>query len=234
MTLRTWIFGLTLAPVCAFAGGTANLTANDNQGRQVTATVEYIGTSRLRVTSPNQPGSYMISRDGKIYNIAKVQGQTVVMEAKDLMRMAGNMLPSPTAAIEEVSSVISLTPTSQKETVAGIQGTVYKLVYEDGKRQQRTEDLVLAPDSRASEFTTAAVRFGKTLAAATGTIIPKGADDLVGRIQADGLGLLRFGTRIKLNSIDGATPAATRFNLPQGAFQMPDLGGLFPGLTGGR
>ena len=231
---RTWILAALVAPACVYAGGTANLTARDEQGKQLTATVEFVGTSRLRVTSPNQPGAYMIARDGKVYNIAKIQGRTVVMEAKDLMRMAGNMMPSPTAAIEQVNSVVSLTPTSAKETVAGINGTVYKLTYEDGQRRTRTEDLVLAKDARATEFTSAAVHFGKTLAAASGAIIPPGADDLVARIQRDGLGLLRFGNRIEINSLNGTTPAATRFDLPAGSFQMPDLGGLFPGLGGAR
>lgn len=232
MSFRTWIFGLALTPALAFAGGTATLTAHDNQGRQVNATVEYAGASRMRLASPSQPNAYVIVRDGKIFHVANVQGRTVVMEARDFMRMAGNLMPSPTAAIEEISAITSLISTGRKETVAGIAGTVYQLAYEDGKRQRRTEELVLAPDARAREFTQATVALGRSLAAASGTIMPQGADDLVKRINGDGLGLLRFGTRITLNTINDRTPAEARFALPQGSFQVPDLGGLFPGLGG--
>ncbi len=232
MALRKLALALLLAPTLAAAGGTAKLTAIDNNGRPFSATVEFADMGRIRAASPQRPEGYLLARDKKIYNITRVNGQQVVMEAADLMRVAGKLMPSPTAALEEVSAIISLKPTKRRETVAGITGTVHELVYEDGRKNRRTEELVLAKNPTASEFTTAAIHLGKTLATLAGTVIPPGADDLVARIQADGQGLLRFGDRFRLNSIDSNTPASSRFEMPQGSFQIPDLRGLIPGLGG--
>ncbi|GAA4340458.1 hypothetical protein GCM10023144_40190 [Pigmentiphaga soli] len=227
--LRAGVLASLLLPALAWAGGTARLQAVDQDGKQVSATVEYAGSS-LRAASPQQPNAYLLARGGKVYNVANVNGKTVVMDAADMMRMAGTLMPSPTVAIEQVRAVRALDPTSRRETVAGIAGTVYTLSYEDGRGNPRTEELVLARDTRANEFTAATVQLGRTLASVTGTRIPAGAEQLLTRIVDEGQGLLRFGNRFALISIDGATPPSSRFELPAGSLQVPDLGNLLQGL----
>ncbi|MDX3905234.1 MAG: hypothetical protein QHC78_06035 [Pigmentiphaga sp.] len=231
MMLRIAVAAALFLPLLAHAAGTAKLAGVDDQGRPFSASVEYSG-DHLRAASPQQPNTYLLSRGGKVYAVSSVNGQQVVMEAADLMRVAGGLMPSPTAALEQVSAIVSLQPTTRRETVAGLDGTVYVLTYEDGQRRRRTEELVLSPSPAASELTSAAVRLGKTLAKLAGTLLPKGADELAARLQADGLGLLRFGDRFKVEAIDDRPPASQRFELPSGSFQLPDLRGLLPGLGG--
>jgi len=231
MMLRIAATVLLSLPLLAHAAGTARLAGLDDRGQPFSASVEYAGSS-LRAASPQKPDTYLLARGDKIYAISRVNGQQVVMEAADLMRMAGGLMPSPTAALEQVSAIVSLQPTSRRETVAGLGGTVYVLTYEDGRKQRRTEELVLTSTPAASELTAAALRLGRSLAALSGTLLPAGADDLARRLQADGLGLLRFGDRFRVESIDDRAPAPARFELPGGSFQIPDLRGLLPGLGG--
>jgi hypothetical protein len=230
MKIRILAIGLLSVPALAFAGGTASLQAVDDAGGQVVATVEY-SAGNLRVTSPNLKYGYLLARGDQIYNVASINGQPVVLQAADIMRMAGTRMPSPTAAIEQVKAVVSLEATTRHETVAGIDGTVYTLTYEDGQGTRRAENLVLAKDANASEFTGATVKLGRTLAKMSGTIIPPGADDLVARIQRNGQGLLRFGNRFKVTALNGTEPSPSRFDLPSGSLQVPDLGNIFPGMN---
>ncbi|VCU70356.1 hypothetical protein PIGHUM_02428 [Pigmentiphaga humi] len=220
-------------PLFAHAAGTATLAGVDDRGQPFSASVEYAGAS-LRAASPQTPNYYLLARGEKIYGVGRVNGQPIAMEAGDLMRMAGGMMPSPTAVLEQVSAIESLQSTNRRETVAGLDGTVYVLAYQDGRRQRRTEELVLTPDPAASELTAAALRLGRSLAGLSGTQLPAGADDLAGRLQREGLGLLRFGNRFRVESLDRRAPQASRFELPGGSFQIPDLRGLLPGIGGSR
>ncbi|WP_144389489.1 hypothetical protein [Pigmentiphaga sp. NML080357] len=231
MMLRIAAAALFCLPLVAHAAGTAKLAGLDDRGRPFSASVEYAGDN-LRAASPQSPNGYLLARGEKIYAVTRVNGQQVVMEAADLMRMAGSLMPSPTAALEQVSAIVSLQPTSRRETVAGLGGTVYVLTYEDGQRRRRTEELVLTSEPAASELTAAALKLGRSLAALAGTLLPAGADDLARRLQNDRLGLLRFGDRFRVEALDDRAPQASRFELPGGSFQIPDLRGLVPGLGG--
>src|SRR5690606_31661469 len=117
----------------------------------------------VRASSPQGPDGYLLARGERIYAVTRVSGRQVVMQAEDLMRMAGSLMPSPTAALEQVSAIVSLQPTERPEVVAGVRGTIYLLTYEDGQRRRRTEELVLAPDPAAGELTSAALKLGKNL-----------------------------------------------------------------------
>ncbi|GAA0527676.1 hypothetical protein [Pigmentiphaga daeguensis] len=226
----TALLSLSL-PLLAHAAGTARLAGLDDRGQPFSASVEYAGNN-LRAASPQSPNNYLLARGDKIYAVSRVNGQQVVMEAADLMRMAGGLMPSPTAALEQVSAIVSLQPTTRSETVAGLGGTVYVLTYEDGRRQRRTEELVLTSAPAASELTAAALKLGRSLASLSGTLLPPGADDLARRLQADRLGLLRFGDRFRVETLDDRAPPPSRFDMPGGSFQIPDLRGLLPGLGG--
>jgi hypothetical protein len=218
-------------PLLAHAGGTAELAGTDNNGRPYTATVEY-ADGNMRASSPQSQVGFLLARGDHIYGVAQLNGQQVVMEAADLMRMAGGLMPSPTAALEQVSAIDSLQATSRRETVAGLPGTVYMLTYRDGRGQHRSDEMVLSSDPAAGDLTTAALRLGRSLATMAGTQLPPGTDDLSRRLQNDRLGLLRFGTTFRVTAFDRRTPSASRFELPSGSFQLPDLKGLLPGLTG--
>lgn len=229
MMSRIALGALICLPLLAHAGGVAKLAGVDDRGRPFSASVEFAG-GNVRASSPQGPDGYLLARGERIYAVTRVSDRQVVMQAEDLMRMAGSLMPSPTAALEQVSAIVSLQPTERPEVVAGVRGTIYLLTYEDGQRRRRTEELVLAPDPAAGELTSAALKLGKNLARLAGTVLPAGADDLASRLQRERLGLLRFGDRLKVESLDARTPQGARFELPRESFQLPDLRSIVPGL----
>ncbi|MDO8861857.1 hypothetical protein Q6D67_09105 [Haliea sp. E1-2-M8] len=192
-------------------------------------TFEYQG-DQLRIDM-NKDKNYMLVRGEEIYAVTDNDGEIMVIDVKQTLSMFGNMAQSAIPDMAAVN-VESLEATGRSETVAGIQGEVYKLTYTDqeGKRQQ--SDLVLSADRRAMGFRDAVHRMASTLSS---MLAQQGTHDrLQAQLAAQNLGVLRYGEDMRVTAITETQVADARFVLPAEPTDLSGLGGLFgAGAVGG-
>lgn len=198
----------------------------DAEGNKMT--FEYEG-DLLRINMDGQ-GSYMLLRDDSIYVVTDQDGEVMVIDLKQTMSMFGSLAKSAVPDMADVS-VESLESTGRKETVAGIDGEVYllKFVDHEGKRQQA--ELVLSPDRRAVGFRDAMHR----MAGSMGDLVDQQetSDKLQTQLGARNLGVLRYGSDMRVAAITETKVDAARFVLPAEPTDLSGLGGLLGGGSGG-
>lgn len=223
-----WACAMALAPALSWAGGSAVLESGaDADGRRTA--VEFDG-AQLRVGVLGQADAYMIIRDGKVYSVSQRGGQPVVMDLSGVGQMlAGMMDGAVPGANGKVEQFLGLEATGRTETIAGIKGRVHRLSYIDDAGQRRDTDIVLAKDPRLQELMQSMNLMSRTLAQALGQPVSEGNERMTQKILGQGEGMLRFGDEFRVASIDGGTPAGSRFALPVQPQAMPDLGSLMSG-----
>ncbi len=225
---RRALMPMLLAPVLAWAGGTAVLDISDGEETHQ-VTYEYDG-GNVRMSMAANAEGYTLIRGGTPY--AVVTGdQTMVIDLSQTMQMIGSMTQMPEGPTSGVEGFVSLVDTGRSETVAGIKGKVHMLTYvEDG--EQKTAEVVLSSDRRVQDFSKAMMQFAQSMVKASGREMPKGSSELEARLMSGELGMLRMGSEMRVSRLDSGTPAASRFELPAAPTQMPSLDGLF-GAGGG-
>ncbi len=234
------IFGVTLLAIsfqvmAASEAGTAVFKSRE-AGSNSTTQFEYLNDSTARMNvdgGKKQDGeSYMLFKDGKALMIANTQGETMVLDMADLSNMASSLGISPEQQTQGfTSSVQSMEPTGQDETVAGIKGELYKLKWtENGKVME--DDLVVTHDADAVAYTRAWMTVVRTIQVAGAKREVKG-DHLVARLEKEDLGILRLGKRFELVSLDSKRPDEAHFVVPEATMQMPNLGALLGGAAAG-
>ncbi len=179
---------------------------------------EYQG-GNLRVQASQDIDGYLLYREGKAYVVAG----GMVMDAESITGMFGGKaqsLPGLGDASSKLAKVRSLTDTGRKQTLAGIEGRVHVLRYEDDKGKEHSEEIVLSRDARAREFFEALDGF------LSGMLKESAGGDVELRRRIRGQGVLRFGDDLQVASF-GPDPAPERFELPQASQQMPNLSQLF-------
>lgn len=207
---------LTLMSAAALAAGSAVVEGNDGTQRQ-RVSLEYSG-DKLRMDMPQQANATLIVRDGTAYGI--VAG--MVLDLRTMLGMlAQRGLYPPTAGPDDLGRYRGLDDTGRRETVAGIEGAVYRLRYEDPQGQAHSEELVLSGDRRVSELTAAVDAIARRFRAMAGqAAIP---DEAALRAAVQGQGVLRYGDAFRVISL-GAAPAASRFEIPSPLWQLPAIG----------
>lgn len=206
---------MALVPALALAGGTATINASGPTGPSgkqgaVEMTVSWRDDmTRIDMSSPQ--GTYMLLRDSKSYTVTNQGGRIMVMDMGALGKMAksmgqqsgggGRMAPTT------VKSVESFEPTGSTETVAGIEGEVYRVEWTDGNGDRHTDTGVFSEDPLAVELTGAFRRYVDGMG--------MGADDPFNReLVSRNLGALKFGDRYQVLSISDDTRPAAAFELP--------------------
>jgi hypothetical protein len=196
-------------------------------------TFEYEGDT-LRINMPgNDQQGYMLMRDGKMYVVSSNNGQPMVFDLGSAFRMFGSMAASATPDTAD-SRVLSLQSTGKAETLGGIEGEVFSLRFigPDGREQQA--EMVLSKHPLAIGFRDAVQRMAMTMARSVEQESLKdeiqAGEDMQGKLQALGMGVLRYGEDMQVRSITDTTVAAERFVLPA---EPTDLGGMIQGALGG-
>jgi hypothetical protein len=216
---------LAAAPMLVCAGGTAQI-----QGGDKNITLEFDGPF-ARVQTDQQKNVHLVARDNKVYAVTDMGGRPLVVESGAVIGLLGAQgmakLENDKDAIQKF---VSLDPTGRNETVAGFQGAVYKLVYTDGNGKRRSEEAVLGKQPSIVELSQSLghVAINLMRLAKHDT---QGSTELVNELQKRNLGLLRFGAKLRLISLNTATPNASRFVLPASPMDMSQgLGGLLQGM----
>lgn len=174
--------------------------------------LEY-GDSKLRVSMPGTGGGYMLVRDNTMYIVSTQGGQTMVMDASAMMigmaPAAGQMAPTPFN-----SEFVSLKDTGRDETVADMAGDVYEFTYKDENGTEKTEEVVLSDDKRATELLDAIYSLSSIAGDMAGENAMEKGRELKERMDAMGVGVVRYGNEMRLTSVTTDAVPDARFELP--------------------
>lgn len=181
---------------------------------------------KLRINM-DQQDAYMVVRDGRTYVVNNADGELMVIDLSQTMAMFGSMAKAATPETVDVR-VESLEATGRRETVAGIDGEIYRLRYldEDG-RSQETE-MVLSKDSRALGFRDAVFLMARSIADSVDMDL-EGADKLQNQLALRDMGVLRYGQEMRITDIQATRVEDSRFVLPAEPTDLSGLGSLFGG-----
>ena len=216
---------LAAAPLVATAAGSALI-----QGDEKSITMEFNGPL-ARIQVEQQKNIHLIARDNNVFAVTDMGGRPLVVESSAVIGLLGAQgLAKLENDKDAIQKFVSLDSTGRSETVAGFPGAVYKLVYIDGNGQRRSEEAVLGSQPGIVELSQSLGHVATTL-----LLLAKsnthGATELVQELARRKLGLLRFGTKLRLVSLNSTAPAAARFVLPAAPMQMPQgLEGLLQGM----
>ncbi|WP_136248310.1 hypothetical protein [Halomonas borealis] len=216
--MRHLVTGLLLAAsLPALADGQATLESRSDQGNN-TMEVSWAGDD-LRMDFPQQAqAGFMLLKGDKGYMVSQVQGQTLVMDMAKLKEMAERRGGDQAVAgltSQQADSVDTLEATGEQETIAGLEGDVYRLEWTDKAGDGHDDTLVLSDDSQVRELMRAFHAYQRTM---TGE-----PDPIATTLESKGLGMLRFGDRFQIAELSDETPAASAFTLPEDAVTFEDM-----------
>ncbi|SFH26977.1 hypothetical protein [Modicisalibacter xianhensis] len=213
--MKRLLAGLMLiAATPVFADGKATIASNDSQ-QDMQMEIQWAG-DKMRMDFPGQQQhGYMLMRDGKGYMVTQQGGQPLIMDMSMLREMSDSMDDNTGAMAGQAETVETLEVTGETETVAGIEGKVYRLEWTDRGGQTHEDTLVLSDDPLAHEMLTA---FQNYVQAVMGR-----ADPIGQAVLERDLGMLRFGERFKVAEIAKASPAESAFELPENAMTMDQM-----------
>lgn len=209
---------LLLAPASALADGTALLRANAVDGAE-SLHVEWNDAGAVRIDMPGH-AAYSLVLDGTAYVVSQMDGEPMVLSLSDMQGMGAAMgLDAPDGGMaldpDLATAVTDIRPTGARETVAGLDGAVYEIVWTDGSGQSHTDEAVLSDDPRAVDLTRAFEAFG---AARTDM-----ADARADAFATRGLGVLRYGDRFEVMELAAMDVPDERFVLPARPFDLRAL-----------
>lgn len=201
-------------------------------GQRGQMSVEWLNLqqARIDVTAPDMPKdmqAYQLMRDGKLYAVTIQQGQPLVLEMTQMLRMAGQMATSlqPDTG-NDVHELEDLRATGRQETVAGVRGEVYELVFRDGQGRARREEIVLSTDATVYEMTQVMNAYARLMGEAAGAPRAAGRDQFETRLRDQRVGLLRMGAELRAVEVGRDAPPAARMALPAEPMALPGLAGL--------
>jgi len=218
-----------LFPIVAFAGQKVVLkmvapAEGTAESSSHSMSFDYLNESTARmdvVLNGNHNGSsYTLFRDGKVYGVYTMNGKTTVVDIssmKGMRNMMGQSNPNPAAS--EIK-ILDLSSTGKVESVAGIEGDVYQIVWRDEKGKLHDETAVLSGDPRAKEWTTHWLKASNQMQKAILGKVPE--SNISERLKKEGKGLLRLGNSIKVSSLTQSRNN-NQFELPAEPTAIPDF-----------
>lgn len=215
---------LLLGSGAVFAGTTDVRTAEGDISR-----FEYSG-DKLRISVGGSAQGYMIMRDNRVYVVSESDGNVMVMDISQALGMFGAMAGAATPSMTE-GEVISLEPTGDKETHAGITGEVYLLRYRESGGQVQESELVLTDDKRALEFRDAMLDFARAMARNLNTQQQNAGNSMQKELMALNKGVLRYGDEMTVVSLDTSGVDPARFELPAPPTDLSAIGAILGGAN---
>lgn len=230
---RTSLLGGGLSALALIYASTAlagSATVESPNGERMV--FEYADGNKLRLNTPQQD-TYMLVRDNTLYAVSYNNGQPMVVNASTMMKGFADMakMTEQAAPAGATAEVVSIEATGRSETVAGIKGEIYEITTRE-EGDSITQEVVMSPDARALEFRDALFTMVRASTEAMDEELRRNSEDFSKRLGDMNMGILRYGTEMKLAAIDGDTVAAARFELPAKPVDMNDLGGLMGAFSG--
>lgn len=194
---------------------------------------EYADGNKLRLNM-SQDDTYMLVRDNTLFAVSYNEGQPMVVNASTMMKGFADLvnMAEQAAPAGATAEVVSIAATGRSETVAGIKGEIYTITTrEDGEAV--AQEVVMSSDARALEFRDALFTMVRASTANMDEELRRNSDDFRNRLGDMNMGILRYGTEMKVSAIDGSSVAASRFELPAEPIDMSNLGGILSAFGGG-
>ncbi|KAF1708108.1 hypothetical protein CSC70_13270 [Pseudoxanthomonas kalamensis DSM 18571] len=206
--------------------------------------VEYDDQGNARLSGGKRPGylllrgdqAYQVGEDGSVYDLKQVAGvlkQSGLSGSRRGGRFGGRLGEQDPQVALQMAELIGITPSGRKETVAGLEGEVYRAEYRGADGKTRQSELVLGKQPALRDFTRAMQRLGHEVQTRLGRTPPAGTGKLYDYLDQHGLGLLRIDQSLLLKQLDERTPAGDRFALPASPTSIDSLRDLRK-LGGGR
>lgn len=217
LSVRLTALAVTSLPMLALAAGTATIEGKSMSDGPITIMWQDDGAMRMN-PDPNSPGNYMIVHDGKVYNVSRSGGKPMVMEVGGMLKAFGAMATEGQKGKDAIPAGIeSVQATGKSETVAGIDGHVYKVTVVNADGTKKTGEVVLSSDPRVTEMTQ---MYMTTMLSVFGQSDPQ---EYLDALPDDERGLLRYDQDYYLTSISGEAPAADQFKLPAKPINFADM-----------
>lgn len=208
--------GILLWSAVAWSGGSATWTGGGGQSVRI----DWRDADTVRMNTSED--DYMLVRDGNAYMVSHRGGRPMVIDwamMRSMISAGGGGGPRAQGPIGD-DALVSMEATGRAETVAGIEGEVYRITYRDDG-EEKTREVVLSDDPLAVEMTQA---WFTTMQAIAGKI--GGMDSIDAKLEARGLGMLSGGDDFRVTEIsDQARPAAD-FELPAKPQSIPGMPGM--------
>lgn len=230
LSLLNAAIALLLLPCAAIAGGKATMITSTQTlqpgrsaptgGHSETSTITWRDAKTVRLDMGDQAG-YLLMRDGKTYSVDQSDGETQVMDMSAMQQMVQSMgqKSSKNNSNNPFGSIDSVEATGATDTVAGVEGRVYRMSYTEANGAHKSAEMVLTDDPLVVEMTR--VYFGALSGMAGADTTHTFLDSLPGKDR----GLLRMGTQLRVDSISRADPSASMFELPAKPMDMQSLMG---------
>lgn len=213
--MKYFVAGMMFAAALpAFADGKATIATTDTQDA-MQMVIHWAGDN-MRMDFPAQQQGYMLMRDGKGYMVTEQGGQTIIMDMAMLKEMTDAMGDEANAVnANQAKSVESLEATGEKDTIAGIEGEVYRIQWVDHGDNTHDDEMVLSDDPLGREMLQAFQSYVE--------IVMDEPDPIGATLLDRDLGMLKFGDKFRIVEIAEASPAADAFELPENAMTMQDM-----------
>lgn len=221
--VRCLTAGLCMMPVAVLAAGVATVHTGE---RTLTVSFEG-GNARVDISGVGQ--GYLLLRGDQLYTIMRVNGQPLVLDARNAAGLlgAGQMKSSA----DMIQSLTHLASTGGHQTVAGLQGDIYTVTYQDMQGRSRTGQGVLGPQPPVRELTEALGRMALLLQSSTQQSA-QGTRQVLDALKLRGMGLLAYQSQFRVEKISATPPAPGLLDLPSSPAQLPgNLGQLLQGLS---
>lgn len=209
---------ITSLPMLVLAAGTATIEGSAvEDGGVVKIMWQDDGAMRINADT-SSPDNHMIVRDGKMYSVFDNNGTPMVMEVGGMMKAFGAMANEDQDIAKDIPAGIeSVEATGKRETVAGIDGQVYKVTVVNADGTKKTDEAVFSSDATATEMT-------RVYLTTMLSIFDKGEPEaFMNALPDNERGLLRYGQDYRLVSISGEAPAASQFELPAKPTNLADM-----------
>lgn len=193
---------------CAQAAGQATIqTAQSGQVEQTR--LVWLNDRAIRMDLTHPPAKILLYQNA-LYALSQVGGLSVVASAASVDQLA-QALGQGAGVLEQLkrdmaSSVSRLEAMGHEETVAGIRGEQYRVVWVDQQGKSHADIAVLTHDPKVVELTRAL--HNMALAA------NKGDDARMIELVRKHWGVLRYGRVYRLESITGQPPEPSLLALP--------------------
>ncbi len=191
-------------------------------------TFYWLDRDHTRLEADGQP-AHVLAINGKAYGVVEMNGRAVAMDLESLSGVLGASgglhRLGPDAIVP--TQITALETTGQTEMVAGIEGEIYQVSWEDSRGEARMDEAVLSRDPRLLEMQQALIQ-GMTQAMTRGTGV-SGQEAASHELDRRGLAVLRFADDFRLESINDR-------DLPEATFALPrspiDLQRMLQGVLG--
>lgn len=216
---------IILALLVTTGTGWADIVGTWKTGNDQTLKVSYRDTNHIRMDVGAE--GYMLVSDEKVYMVTRSDGKWTAM---DMDEMAGMMKLFGQKAPDKTGRSVGETrfeTTGRKETIAGYEGEVYRVIYTDSSGKASEQEVVLSNHPDVKELNQSWIALASRMAQ---IMDRNAADELKHATQAareQGIGgMLRSGEDMILQNLKRTSLKASHYKLPKGVqmVAMPDMG----------